>query len=273
MLYVWLLFAFQTFWGLTEQKPVAVQEDSIIREYRFFCKSLGREVQYSIFLPDSKVAKRDRFPVVLLLHGDGRTHRTIAEDSICRREILKRNLAVVFPNGDRAWYIDSKTDGKSRYQSMLLELLEHIRANFPVYKTARYTGICGWSMGGFGAVHFAETYPDQVRTVASTIALLDYPNPGLPKEQNYPVSALFGTDTTTWAQFNCLHKAAVLRNRPMLLIAGRQAFDYRMNQNFHRRLQQLKIRHTYLELEGGHDFQMVRQSIPKMLDFFQKNFK
>ncbi|MFC5410294.1 alpha/beta hydrolase [Larkinella bovis] len=256
---------------LTEQQsPVFSQADSVIQDNRFFCKTLGRDVSYSIFLPDRKVVKRDSFPVVLLLHGDGRTHRTIADDSVCRREIVKRNLAVVFPNGDRAWYIDSKTDTKSRYQSMLLELLEHVRANFPVYQTVRHTGICGWSMGGFGAVHFAETYPDQVRAVASTIALLDYPNPRLPNEQNYPVSSIFGTDTTDWARFNCLNNAPVLRNKPILLIAGRQGFDYRMNQNFHHRLNQLKIGHTYFELEGNHDFQMVRQSVPVMLDFFQK---
>ena len=271
MVSYWLFFVFQAFWGLTE--PASLQKDLVIREYRFFSKSLGREVSYSIFLPAKSVTQRDSVPVVLLLHGDGRTHRTIADDSVCRREVLKRNLAVVFPNGDRAWYIDSKTDRKSRYQSLLLELLEHVRATFPVYKSANYTGICGWSMGGFGAVHFAETYPDQVRAVASTIALLDYPNPRLPTEKNYLVSPVFGSDTTDWARLNCRNNATALRNKPILLIAGTHAFDYRMNQNFRQRLQQLKIHHTYRELEGGHDFQLVRQSIPIMLEFFQKNLQ
>ncbi|WP_185731320.1 alpha/beta hydrolase [Larkinella rosea] len=254
-------------------KPNAVSspDDVLIKEYRFFCKALGREVPYSLFLPKSEGSRRDSFPVLLLLHGDGRTHRTIADDSVCRREILKRNFAIIFPNGDRSWYLDSKTDRKSHYQSMLRELLDHVRSRFPVYKSSRYTGICGWSMGGFGAVHFAETFPEEIGAVATTIGLLDYPNPQLPADQNYPVSAVFGTDTTDWARVNCRNNAAVLRGKHLLFIAGTQAFDYRMNQNFHRKLQQFPIDHTYLELDGKHDFEMVRKSIPLLLDFFQKN--
>ena len=250
--------------------PLARGKHTVIEEHQFYCKALGRQVAYSIYLPKQGTMHPDSFPLLLLLHGDGRNHRTIAHDDSCRGEVVKRKVVVVFPTGERSWYLDSKVNPQCQYQSMLLELLTHIRQTYPVYQSARQTGIGGWSMGGFGAVHFAETYPHQVGAVATVIGLLDFPNPRLPKEYNYPVSAVFGADATAWSLINCLNRAEKLAGKPLLQITGKQAFDYTMNQNFHRRLQKLKIPHRYLELDGKHDFQIVRRSLPLLLDFFQR---
>ncbi|CCH54283.1 putative esterase [Fibrisoma limi BUZ 3] len=244
-----------------------------IEEHQFYCHALGREVPYAIYLPSLNAVPQDSFPVLFILHGDGRTYQTIISDEACRRNLINRKIAVVFPNGERGWYLDSRTNPTSQYQSMLVELLAHIRQTYPVYRSGKQTGIAGWSMGGFGAMHFAETYPHQVSAVATTIGLVDFPNPRLPKAKNYPVSAVFGMDTTAWAGVNCLNRAEKLAGKQILLIAGKKAFDHTMNHHFHRRLQQLRIPHQYVEWDENHDFMMVRKSLPVLLDFFERTLK
>jgi S-formylglutathione hydrolase FrmB len=209
--------------------------------------------------------------MVLVLHGAGRHHRSLADDPIARAAILSRRLVLVFADGKLGWWLDSQADPDSRYASMLLELMALARQDLPVSRSASHTGICGWSMGGYGAVRFAETYPREVSAVATAIALLDFPNPALPREQNHRVPAVFGETPDKWPGLNCMAEAERLRGHPLLLIAARQAFDYQMHLNFHRRLAELDIDHELQELAGGHTFPIVQEAWPQMLDFMEKH--
>jgi S-formylglutathione hydrolase FrmB len=237
-----------------------------IPAHTFQCKALGREVNYSVFIPEGTTPVGG-WPLVLLLHGDGRNHRTVAEDSATRAQVLRQNFAIVFVDGARSWYLDSPADPKSRYQSMLRELLEHARHTLPVSSKPERTGICGWSMGGHGAMRFAENFPSELGAVATTLALLDFPNTGLPKHQNYPVSPLFGTDESAWPKYNCLNHVETLRGKRLLFVTGKDAFDAQMNRNFHAALDASNIVHTFREVEGAHDFSTVQASLPSLLEF------
>jgi len=54
-----------------------------------------------------------------------------------------------------------------RHQAVIRELLTVVRTELPVSSLPARTGICGWSMGGYGAVRFAETFPKELHAVAS----------------------------------------------------------------------------------------------------------
>ena len=237
---------------------------------KFHSAALGREVDYSVFIPAGE-APAGGWPLVMLLHGAGRNHRTIADDERCRVELVKHKMVVVFADGALGWWLDSPVEPASRYQSMLRELLDVACAELPVSRDAKRTGICGWSMGGYGAVRFAETFPNEVSAVATTIALLDFPNPQLPKEQNFPVSPLFGAEQSKWSQFNCITGVESLRGKPLLIIAAKDSFDAQMNRNFHTRLDAVGITHDFREVAGGHDFPTVLATLPGMLEFLERN--
>jgi S-formylglutathione hydrolase FrmB len=211
----------------------------------------------------------------MLLHGRGRNHLSVVNDSVLKLEIVKRKYIIVFPNGEDGWYIDSPTIPESRYHSMLVELLRTIRGNFPVSNSPDKSGICGWSMGGYGAMYFAAQ-SDQVSIVASTIGLLDYPNPELPAEDNYrngkDVPAVFGDDPTQWLQLNCTQQADKIRRKKILIIGGNSGMDLRMNMNSHQKLVELNIEHTYIHFNGGHSWTTVQKTIPMMLDFMDMHF-
>lgn len=237
---------------------------------KFHSAALGRDVDYSAFIPEDKPPSGG-WPLVLLLHGAGRNHRTIVDDQQCRAELMKHKMVVVFADGGQSWYLDSPVEPASRYQSMLHELLAHARQELLVSSKPERTGICGWSMGGYGAMRFAQAFPKEVGAVATTIALLDFPNPSLPKEQNYPVSPLFGGDRTAWAKLNCMSDVEPLRGKPLLIITAGDAFDAQMNRNFHARLDAVGIAHEYREVAGAHDFPTVQATLPILLQFLEKN--
>jgi S-formylglutathione hydrolase FrmB len=242
-----------------------------IPAHTFQCQALGRMVDYSAYMPKG-TPPAGGWPLVLLLHGDGRNHRTIADDTASRVLVLQQKFAIVFVDGQRGWYIDSQADPASRYQSMLRELLDHVRHKLPVSSNVQSTGICGWSMGGYGAMRFAQTFPGEIGAVATSIALLDFPNPHLPKEKNYPVSSLFGADEKAWCSFNCMNEVESLRGKPVLFMTGKAAFDLQMNRNLDSVLKAAGIAHTFREVDGAHDFSTVRATLPVLLDFLSDQF-
>jgi S-formylglutathione hydrolase FrmB len=237
----------------------------------FYSPALGREVAYSAFVPSGPVPTGG-WPLVLVLHGDGRDHRTVADNPALGADAAKRRAVLVFADGGRGWYLDSPTDPKSRYQSMLRELLTEARKTLPVSPAPERTAVCGWSMGGYGAVRFAQAFPGEVGAVATTLGLLDFPNPGLPAEQNYPVPALFGRDEAARAKASCTADPEPLRGKAILVIAAKGAFDARMNRNFRDRLAAAGVPHEFHEVDGGHDFPTVRATLPQIWDFLDARF-
>jgi S-formylglutathione hydrolase FrmB len=252
---------------LTVELPAA--EDAVIPVKAFQCQALEREVNYSVFVPPGE-KPAGGWPLVLLLHGAGRNHRTLADDPVCREVILKQEFVIVFADGKGGWYLDSPVEPASRYQSMVRELLDHARKTLPVSAKPEQTGICGWSMGGYGAMRFAQTFPDQVGAVATTIALLEFPNPALPRHQNHSVPKVFGSDVSVWPKHNCMSHAGALRGKDILIVATTEAFDLQMNRNFHAQLEAVGIPHSYVEVEGGHVFPAVQATVPLLFEFMAR---
>ena len=156
---------------------------------------------------------------------------------------------------------------------MLLELIKTVRRELPVSTEAGLTGICGWSMGGYGAVRFALDHPSEVSAVCAIIPLLDYPNPSLPPEKNYhSVPPIFGSDEADCKKYNCMTDAHNIRGKKLLILPAKEDKMLQMARNFHSRLLELKIDHRYEELDGGHSLAVVKKSLPTVFDFMQQAF-
>jgi len=236
------------------------------QQHEWQCRALGRQKPYSLHLPGGHPPPGG-WPLLVLLHGAGRNHRAVAESPDVASLIEPCPFAVVCPDGELGFYIDGPMATGAQFQSMVWELLTRVRAEQPVSTDPRRTGICGWSMGGYGAVRFAEDFPHEVGAVAAIIGLLDYPNPALPPGQTYPTAPVFGNDPAFWHTVNCMTHAHRLRGLDIDIVAARGAFDYTMNVNFHHRLQELGMPHGYTELDGAHDWRTVARAFPLMLDF------
>ena len=259
------------FMSLTVGKLAAVEPASDrISELRFHSTVLGREKTISVVAPD----KRQDAPVLFFLHGRGRHHRSLLERPECRNALLMANHWTILPDGEDGWYINSPEIPTDRYSDYLSEVIAFATKELGLSENPDHCAIGGWSMGGYGAVRYAEEHPGRFGSVVGLIGLLDFPRTEtLPEGQNYSVPVTrFGSTPTVWARFNPINAVKKLANSRLILITGSTAFDRTMNYNFAARARQAGVDCRVVELTGGHTFEVVTAALPIALQFIQESF-
>lgn len=221
----------------------------------------GAGERWSVHLPEGFTAAR-AWPVILLLHGAGRDHRTLWEHPAARAALERSRSVVVMPNGRGSWWL-------GRYAAYPLELLDWLSPRLGLAREARRRAVAGWSMGGYGSARLMERHPDRFAAWGAILALLDFPNPAYPPERNHAVPAVFGPPEQ-WREHNPIEEAEALRGKALFFVTGTEAFDCLMNRAFHRRLTRLGIPHEYSEVRGGHTFEVVAASLPRLLEFLDR---
>ncbi len=239
-----------------------------IEQIKFHSKVLNKEKSYCVVLPKGYEKAKDDWPVLFLFHGRGRTERSLIDDEKSRNALLKAPFVVVLPDGDDGWYINSPVRLSDKYEDYTEEVIDHADNLYHLNPQRKYRSLSGWSMGGYGCTHFAETHSSQFSVVVPIIALLDFPT-----GQHYNVpEERFGSDLQVWKRYNPIYKAQKLRNTSILIIAADKAFDRTMNENFSKKLTALGIKHELKMLSGGHSFEVVQEAIPIVIDFVANKF-
>lgn len=234
-------------------------------EYRWQSAAVRKTLHYTLALPGGPLPPGG-WPLLLLLHGLGRDHRTVTDQPEFPAWFRGRRFALLCPQGETGWYYDSPVDEAAQYGRMLRELLDLARARHPLTDLPARTGIAGWSMGGYGAMRFAETYPELVSAVVTTIGVLDFPSATLPSDMPFGVPALFGAEEM-WPAANPLTGVTALRGKAILLLAAREAYDFPMNERFHAGLSEAGIEHKYETYPGEHVWSSVAAALPRLFDF------
>ncbi len=237
--------------------------------------ALGRSLPVAIVAPAPSAATATTapaaVPVLYFLHGRGRHHRSLVDSPLARAALLAARCYVVLPQGEDGWYIDSPAQPDARYAAYLAEVIAWAERTLPVARDPARRGIAGWSMGGYGAVRFAQAQPAARRFgfVASIIGLLDFPRAeDLPEGQNYRVPvARFTADPAVWATLNPLRAVDALRGSVVTLVLATRGFERTMNEHFLAALAAATppIPARVRRLEGGHEFALVERAVPLVL--------
>lgn len=237
-------------------------------EYEYLSKALNRKKRFAVIYPDGYHVQDLEYPLILVLHGMGRNHMTVAGQEHLRVLFGSCPFVSVFPDGERGCYIDSPVDPESRYQSYLKEIWDWASHNLRVRKEAASRAVIGWSMGAFGAAHYLAAHPGTFGVFVSIIGLLDFPNPArYDAGQHYPVPHVFPRDDKSRKVYRAAEQADLFKNMEILMMTGSTAFDHDMNVVFHDSLQQKGIPHEFKVLEGGHEWALVEQAFPLALTF------
>jgi S-formylglutathione hydrolase FrmB len=263
-------------WAVVLALPAVAAEDRTrIAFSEIPSAALGRTLPVAVVAPAAPVGTPA--PVLFFLHGRGRHHRSLVDSPTACAALLAAPFYVVLPQGEDGWYIDSPAQPADRYAAYLGEVVAWAEQRLPVARTPARTGIAGWSMGGYGAVRFAQAHPGRFGYVASVIGLLDFPRePTLPSGQNYAVPvARFTAEPAVWAEFNPLNHVGALRGAALTLVLATKGFELTMNENFLAALAARGLPAPRVHrLEGGHEFAVVERAVPLVLadaaDFFQK---
>lgn len=243
-------------------------ESATFREITFFSHALDRQKTFSAVVPPGTDAGTDR-AVLYLLHGRGRNHRSLLDNARSRALLAQAPCLVVLPDGEDGWYINSPEVPADRYADYLEEVIAQAEKQLGATRNPARRAIAGWSMGGFGAVSFAEAHPGHFGMVATIIGLLDFPRAeDLPAGQNYHVPvARFGSDPAVWRRFNPSDHVEQLRSARILVVTATESFDRTMNHNFVRAARAAGLAPQFDELPGGHTLDVVIAALPEVLRF------
>lgn len=199
-----------------------------------------------ITLPKGYDASK-KYPVLFLLHG----HPGNAVNGFNTAELEKitadKGLILVRPEGGSgSWYTDWKDQrhDKANWESHHIdEVIPFIDANLATYGDGAHRAIGGYSMGGYGAVHYGFKHPDLFNHVASYSGGVDLEDQtirvavaGSAGQFNgyQPIQPLDGTgpfgpwvwpNDTGWKDENPVRHADKLRGTNVTLYAGSGSND------------------------------------------------
>lgn len=105
---------------------------------------------------------------LILLHGLTGTDTDWLYGGIAQQVAIQYNLNVFMPTTGNSFYLDRGYLGGNYCTFIGKELPEYLRTTFGIKMERENTMIGGLSMGGYGAIHVALTYPD---VFSSCIAL------------------------------------------------------------------------------------------------------
>ena len=249
-------------------------------QVNYLSKSLFRTVPVNVILPVDKLdfetfsyASKDgyKFKTLYLLHGLLGNYTDWVSGTRIQRWAEEKNLAVVMPSGDNAFYINSRIS-KNDYSTFIgKELVEITRRMFPLSDKREDTYIAGLSMGGYGALRNGIVYSDTFSHVIGLSSAVHHMEEG--DTERFMVESLFDdldaalkTDINPRVAFTDLLKD----KRPIpkfYLSCGTEDGLYDANVRFREFLKENGADVTWDEEKHGHDWDFWDSQIKKVIDW------
>src|SRR5688500_17896970 len=132
-------------------------------EYHYYSPALGRQTAANILLPEVGTAP---YPVMYLLHGLSDDYTMWSRRSNIERHVANVPLIVVMPDGGRGHYSDADVDDRF-VTAIAEEVIDRIDRSLPTIVNRENRCVTGLSMGGYGALKFALSYPDRFASAVS----------------------------------------------------------------------------------------------------------
>lgn len=266
----------------------------VMEGLRLSSKILNKEVRYTLYLPADYDHSSRTYPVVYLLHGytdDDSGWLQFGEINRYADQAIKDGsfppMIIVMPYGGVSWYINSY-DQQVRYEDFFIqEFMPFIEKSYRIKAKKQYRGLCGLSMGGFGALNFALKYPDLFSAAAPLSAAVwdDVALKNMP-ENTYEqiLGPLFGAGLKDGARINASwlknSTLEIVKNKPVeelkkvryWIDCGDDDFLTKGNALLHIALTDKQIPHEYRVRDGDHTWDYWRTGITDALKFIGKSF-
>jgi S-formylglutathione hydrolase FrmB len=257
--------------------------------------TLGKDVEYSIYLPADYDKSNRRYPVLYLLHGytdDETGWSQFGEAQIIGDRLMQNGEAapmiIVMPDGGVSWYINSY-DGKVKYEDFFVkEFVPYIDATYRTRATKQYRAIAGLSMGGYGTLIMATKHPDLFAAAAPLSAGVFTDEELMNADERrwtvvlgelYGKKELTGKDRITeHYNKNSVLKIIETGNADELkkvryyIDCGDKDFLIKGNMALHSVMIDKEIPHEFRVREGVHNWTYWRTALPEVLKFVSESF-
>ncbi|GGX23649.1 alpha/beta hydrolase [Streptomyces chryseus] len=143
-------------------------------------KQLSGKHKIRVLLPAGYDADPGRrWPVTYFLHGGGGTVNDVAAAPALHSDSM---ITVVPDGGLKGWYADwlmqNTAEGAANWETFhLTQVVPFIDANLRTRADRAHRAVVGLSMGGYGALHYAEARPDLFGHVAALSGGIDFGMP------------------------------------------------------------------------------------------------
>jgi S-formylglutathione hydrolase FrmB len=267
----------------------------IVQEHlKMTSKTLGKDVNFTMYLPADYQTSQRNYPITYLLHGYtdddtgwmqfGEVNR-YADKAIADGTIPP--MVIAMPDGGVAWYINN-SDGSVKYEDFFInEFMPYIEKTYRIKAQKRYRGVAGLSMGGFGTLVFALKHPDLFAACAPLSAAIWEDDDAIKTPQDSydrTFAVLYGKGlkgkerlNETWYAnnpFSIVAKKSVddLKKVKYWIDCGDDDFLINGNMSFHKALKDKGIPHEFRVRDGGHTWTYWRTGIVDALKFIGDSF-
>ncbi|MEX0886868.1 MAG: alpha/beta hydrolase family protein [Phycisphaeraceae bacterium] len=278
-----------------------------IENFNLHSPAMGRDIGVVVVLPPNH-EQHAPLPVLYALHGMGAPYAAWSEMPPLRRQLAEQPMLVVSFDGDRAGaYLDATEKPDSQFTTFFFdELVPFIDEHYP---TNGLRGVTGFSMGGFGAVHYMLTKPDAFASVSALSGAFDWYLGGPDGEPSDSLEALLGPPADNPGAYDAISIRRRVQARidageplpPIMLHCGSDDFllddnralaDFLAAQNraIRERLEaragedadgravteqwaRERIDYVYKESPGGHNWPFWRDASAAIVDFHWRTFQ
>ena len=225
-------------------------------------KALEMTTSFQAVLPDEGDLSGVR--VVYLLHGLTDNCSGWTRYSSCERYARERGVALIIPEVQRSFYIDG-VYGLNYFTYVSQELPQAVHRMFSLSLAREKSYVMGLSMGGYGALKCALTYPERYAGCGSFSGVTDLEclrmtpaSPLRPRE----FDALLGPGQAVKPE-NDLFALAARGNSlpPIYLSCGEQDSLYPMNTAFAGLLDRLGADYRFDHRPGAHTWDFWDRSL------------
>ena len=271
------------------------QQGTLKESLKVKSSTLGKDVEYSVYLPADYDKSNRRYPVLYLLHGysdDETGWSQFGEAQIIGDRLMLNGevapMIIVMPDGGVSWYINSY-DGKTKYEDFFVnEFIPHIEATYRTRTTKQYRAIAGLSMGGYGTLIMATKHPDLFAAAAPLSSGVFTDEEIVKAEErtwNVVLGELYGKKDLTGKDRLTDHynknsilkiietgNADELKKVRYYIDCGDKDFLIKGNMALHSVMIDKKIPHEFRVREGVHNWTYWRTALPEVLKFVSESF-
>ena len=235
-------------------------------QVNYMSKALSRTVPVNVLLPVDKFDSGEkeyvmdgnhRYKTLYLLHGFYGNYTDWVSRTRIQEWAEEKELAVVMPSGDNAFYVNSMIP-RNDYETFIGEELPEItRKMFPLSDKREDTYIMGFSMGGFGALRNGMVFSDRFSHVIGLSAALSVFN-----NLGGTLKTMFDLKITAREMFEGE------REVPNFYMAcGTQDDLFEINTDFRDFLRENGADVEWDEEDEGHNWSFCDSQIKKVLDW------
>ncbi len=274
---------------------VSYAQKGIIKEsLKVKSAAMGKDIEYSIYLPADYDKTNRSYPVLYLLHGysDDETGWTqFGEAQRIADETIQSGAApamiIVMPDAGVTFYINN-ADGKEKYEDFFVnELIPHVEATYRARPKKEFRAVAGLSMGGYGTMIMATKHTDLFAAAAplSGAFWTDDDIAKMPAERwDGLFAGLFGKSapgkgrlTENWYKNSILKIIETtpldkLKSVKYYIDCGDDDFLIKGNMALHAALIDKAVPHEFRVRDGGHTWTYWRTALPEVMKFVGQSF-